>query len=337
MKVVRKQITELNEADAKVQAEMSHIAISGRNEFSRGAIQQDFASGIRELDHELAEETDASNFNPDVDVRDYDRVAQSLPVFCVSSRAYQKLSGRFQKEANVPGFQNVEETEVPQLQAHCKKLTEASREANSRRFLNTLDQLLNSLRLVTSSDGVQVTDKQKATRAAIIEGTYNQLDKKIVEHIKNICDQIAEEIESDIIEACNKATPMASEAAIETVIRWGAPVNRFNRVEGGFFWATYKALCRRDGVYANAQGPHDWNAKLIEPIMKAVAPGWEKIFSRRVQTILHNAGSESAKLLKEFHDTVYKKITQATGLLGSLHMLSQQLRIYQQSVKELFN
>lgn len=177
MKVIRKQIAEINEEDAKVQAEMSHIAISGRNEYSRGAIQQDFASGIRELDHELAEETDASNFNPDVDVRDYDKVAQSLPVFCVSSRAYQKLSGRFQKEPNVPGFQTVEETEIPLLQAHCKKLTEAGREANSRRFLNTLDQLLNSLRLVTSSDGFQVTDKQKAARAAIVESTYNQLDK----------------------------------------------------------------------------------------------------------------------------------------------------------------
>ncbi|PCG92705.1 Hypothetical protein PENO1_087350 [Penicillium occitanis (nom. inval.)] len=337
MKVVRKQISELNEEDAKVQAEMSHIAISGRNEYSRGAIQQDFASGIRELDHELAEETDASNFNPDVDVRDYDKVAKSLPVFCVSSRAYQKLSGRFQKEANVPGFRTVEETEVPQLQAHCKKLTEASREANSRRFLNALDQLLNSLRLVTSSDGLQVTDKQKATRAAIVESTYNQLDKEIVQHIKNICDQIAEEIESDIIEACNKATPTASEAALDMVSRWGAPVNRFNRAEGGFYWSTYKALCRRDGVYANAQGPHNWNAELIEPIMKAVAPGWEKIFSRRVHTIFNNAGSEIANLLKKFHDTVYKEITQATGPLGSLHMLSQQLRIYQQSIKELFN
>jgi hypothetical protein len=28
--------------------------------------------------------------------------------------------------------------------------------------------------------------------------------QEIVEHIKSICDQIAEEIESDIIEACSK-------------------------------------------------------------------------------------------------------------------------------------
>lgn len=135
----------------------------------------------------------------------------------------------------------------------------------------------------------------------------------------------------------DKATPTASEAAVDTVSRWGAPVNRFNRAEGGFLWATYKALCRRNGVYANAQGAHDWNAELIEPIMKAVAPGWEKVFSRRAHTIFNNAGSESANLLKNFHDTVYKKITQATGSLGSLHMLTQQLRIYQQSIKDIFN
>ncbi|EED18159.1 conserved hypothetical protein [Talaromyces stipitatus ATCC 10500] len=161
--------------------------------------------------------------------------------------------------------------------------------------------------------------------------------QELVQHIKNICDQIAEEIESDITEACNKATPTAAKLATETVSRWGAPVNRSNRAEGGYYWATYKALCRRDGVYANAQGQHDWNAELIEPIIKAVAPGWEKIFSRRIFTIFSNAGSEGANFLKKFHDNVYKKITQTTGPLGSIHMLSQQLRVYQQSVKELFN
>ena len=35
----------------------------------------------------------------------------------------------------------------------------------------------------------------------------------------------------------DKATPTASEAAVDTVSRWGAPVNRFNRAEGGFFWS----------------------------------------------------------------------------------------------------
>jgi hypothetical protein len=57
------------------------------------------------------EEEDTANFNPKVDARDYDEVARSLPVFCVSSRAYQKLMNRLQKGKAVPGFKDVDETE----------------------------------------------------------------------------------------------------------------------------------------------------------------------------------------------------------------------------------
>lgn len=59
----------------------------------------------------MAEE-DESNFDPDEELRDYDKVAKSLPVFCVSSRAYQKLSGRFQRDNDVSGFKSIDETQV---------------------------------------------------------------------------------------------------------------------------------------------------------------------------------------------------------------------------------
>lgn len=71
----------------------------------------------------LAAEEDETNFDPDTEVRDYEEVARSLKCFCVSSRAYQNLSGRLRKDPAVPGFQTIEETEMPQLQAHCKELT----------------------------------------------------------------------------------------------------------------------------------------------------------------------------------------------------------------------
>ncbi|KAL2015624.1 hypothetical protein VTK56DRAFT_5081 [Thermocarpiscus australiensis] len=79
-------------------AEVNSICIQGRNAYSRRAIKQDFAMGIKELDQENAAEEDEANFDPEVDIRDYDAVAESLPVFCVSSRAFQKLSGRLQKD-----------------------------------------------------------------------------------------------------------------------------------------------------------------------------------------------------------------------------------------------
>src|SRR5882724_11628542 len=87
----------------------SALCIEGRNNYSRGAIQRDFADGIRELDMESAQEEDPDQFNPDEQLRDYDEVARSLPVFCVSSRAYQKLRGRLQRDNKVPGFRSAEE------------------------------------------------------------------------------------------------------------------------------------------------------------------------------------------------------------------------------------
>jgi len=132
---------QIHEAQAKIKsikAEISRICIAGRNEYSKEAIQNDFAAGIKELDQENAAEEDEDNFNPDEDKRDYDEVARSLPVFCVSSRAYQKMCGRMQKDDIVPGFNTPDETEMPQHQRHCTKLTEAGRIQTCRSFLTSV-------------------------------------------------------------------------------------------------------------------------------------------------------------------------------------------------------
>ena len=178
IKAMRKEIAQLDSEQEVIDAELSARCISGRNEYSRSAIQKDFASGIRELDQELAEEEDAANFDPEADARDYEEVARSLKVFCVSSRAYQKLKGRLLKDKAVPGFKNVDETEIPKLQAHCQKLTEAGREAACKRFLTNLVQVLNSLRLWSSNDGSgrNLTDSQLKREAKILNEKLDRLD-----------------------------------------------------------------------------------------------------------------------------------------------------------------
>lgn len=153
VKELQKEKADAQSQEENIEAGMSALCISGRNRYSKGAIQQDFAQGIRELDQELAAEEDEENFNPDADTRDYAEVARSLPVFCVSSRGYQKLQGRLRKDPKIPGFKALEETEIPQLQAHCKQLTVAGRTSNCKRFINNLSQLLNSLSIWASNDG----------------------------------------------------------------------------------------------------------------------------------------------------------------------------------------
>lgn len=175
---VRKIIKEAKRAEDKIENNLSAMCISGRNQYSKGAIQQDFAAGIRELDQEIAAEEDEENFNPDNDVRDYEEVAHSLPVFCVSSRGYQKLCGRLEKDAEVTGFTTKEQTEIPLLQAHCEKLTETGRSANCRTFLNKLSQLLNSMTIWASSDGTgaNMTAEQRAREARYLQKGLSGLE-----------------------------------------------------------------------------------------------------------------------------------------------------------------
>ena len=175
---LRKDIEETNEAEDKINSKMSTMCISGRNAYSKGAIQQDFAAGIKELDQELAAEEDEENFNPDAEIRDYEEVARGLPVFCVSSRGYQKLQGRLRKDPQIAGFTSIEETEIPQLQAHCEKLTETGRSANCRSFINKLSQLLNSMTLWASNDGTSsnMTAEQRARETRLLHKGLKTLE-----------------------------------------------------------------------------------------------------------------------------------------------------------------
>ncbi|KAL8683181.1 MAG: hypothetical protein Q9186_000793 [Xanthomendoza sp. 1 TL-2023] len=179
---------EATAAKAEIQSSIAKACISGRNAYSKLAIQQDYASGIKELDQELAAEEDISIFNPDEEVRDYDKVARGLPVFCVSSRGYQKLKGRLNKDGAVPGFKNIHETEIPMLQEHCKKLTVAGRLASCQKFLNNLWQLLNSLAIWTSTEvkGVRKTNKQKSIGQRILVESIENLKTKLGKVVRDM-------------------------------------------------------------------------------------------------------------------------------------------------------
>jgi hypothetical protein len=204
------------------------LCIEGRNKYSKGAIQQDFADGIREIDMESAQEEDADRFNPDEELRDYTKVALSLPVFCVSSRAYQKLQGRLQRDNRVPGFRLAEETEIPQLQSHCKKLTEAGRVSNCRNFLTRLNQLLNSLRLWAANDGTgpNLTGAQLAAETCFLKLRLKTLEKSLYNAIKNCLKQMNEALAEQIFENYEQLIEGAISEANATVSRWHSPVNR---------------------------------------------------------------------------------------------------------------
>ncbi|KAL8769220.1 MAG: hypothetical protein Q9209_004721 [Squamulea sp. 1 TL-2023] len=326
---IRKELREIEDAESKINSEMSALCISGRNQYSKGAIQQDFAAGIKEIDQEIAAEEDEDNFNPETEVRDYDEVAKSLPVFCVSSRGYQKLKGRLRKDPPVPGFTAIEETEIPALQAHCEKLTETGRAANCRAFINRLSSLLNSLTIWASSDGsgANLTPEQKAREARYLQKGMEGLEttsssrlggaivnisfvQRLEKVVKSCAQTLVDELQDAIYDRYEAAVQAANFDAIETANRWGAPINRENRAAGGLYWATF------------------------EPMLKLIAPGWEKVFTRRVGAVMTNFTKAIPAILKKFHQDIEDRARKIGTGLASLSMLSHQITAYEQVMKD---
>ncbi|KAH7416967.1 Dynamin family-domain-containing protein [Cadophora sp. MPI-SDFR-AT-0126] len=332
IKTANQEIKALDKAREKIDIAMSAICIAGRNEYSKGAIQRDFADGIRELDMESAQEEDPDQFNPEDDLRDYDEVARSLPVFCVSSRAYQKIQGRLQRDKAVPGFRTAEETEIPQLQAHCKKLTEAGRASNCRNFLTNLSQLLNSLGLWASNDGtgLNLTDAQLAAETRFLKLRLQKLEESLENMVRECLQDMNNTLAENIFEQYGNLVELAVAEANHTVDKWHRKVDRDHRELGGYYWATYKAIVRREGIFANGQGTHDFNAQLTEPIIKHLASHWEKAFAQRLPRVLSSFSRQAKGLLTAFHREIeLRTMKTGTGSAG-VAMLGQQLKNYEQ-------
>ena len=116
------------------------------------------------LGQEYNEAKDPNNFDPEIDKTDHDAIAAALPVFCVSSRAFQNLCGRLPHDKFDPtGFRTLEDTEIPSLQEHARILTEEVRASAARRWLHEFGKLILSLIIWAGNDGKQtsMTDSEK--------------------------------------------------------------------------------------------------------------------------------------------------------------------------------
>jgi len=160
----------------------------------------------------------------------------------VSSRAYQKLSGRLQRDNDVSGFVTIEETEIPQLQAHCKKLTEARRAANCRKFINAYCQLINSMTFWANDDGtgMNLTDNDLLVEAKILKDKLSHLERGLEDAVKSCLRQMKDSLAEHIYEKFEEVIAKAVAQANNVAASWGARVDRDDRSRGGLYWATYK-------------------------------------------------------------------------------------------------
>jgi len=96
-------------------------------------------------------------------------------------------------------------------------------------------------------------------------------------------------------------------------------------------------VVRRDGVYTNSQGLHHFNEQLAEPIMKHIANGWEKTFTRRIPGVFTILVTTVDRLLNTFHDEVEKRAVKQGGNMAKFYMLRNQLQAYREVIKDASN
>ena len=93
-------------------------------------------------------------------------------------------------------------------------------------------------------------------------------------------------------------------------------------------------MVRRDGSFSNAQGLHDFNEQLTEPIIRHVASPWEKLFSRRLAPVLSGLSTNGSALLTKFHHEVETRVVKNGASIAAFQMLKQQLPVYKETLKD---
>ncbi|KAM0820488.1 putative Dynamin N-terminal domain-containing protein [Seiridium cardinale] len=293
----RRQMKELAEFEACLKS----MCIQGRNKYSTNAIQHDFARGIKEMDQEIAMRENDELFDPEHDIRDYEQVAASLSVFCVSSRAYQKQKGRLEKD---------------------EAIKVDGRVNNAKRFLDEFGNMLNSLNLWVKDHGaeVQLSEGEKRdevdklqSELSVLCNTLNRVADLIVKECHDI-------LTKNIYNKFDESIAAAAQAAVATVEKWFE-----SKSSGGIPWNTFVATCRRDGSFQGKAGHRNFNEELISPLKQALVHSWERVFARRIPQALDIFPATSKVLLEEFHENVKGRIQEKTSFT-SVNMLMLSLR-----------
>ncbi|RAH55047.1 hypothetical protein BO85DRAFT_490699 [Aspergillus piperis CBS 112811] len=277
------ELKELEDGKEKMEHSVIKSCIEARNRFSKQQIKRDFALEAAGCD--------------------YDELERNLPVFCVSTRAYQGLRGRADMAKLVGGFSELEETEIPLLQRHCVRLTEKAREESSRRFLTQLNQVLQSMKLwcLVSTATSDASEQKIKEIEADFESVFGGLTEAAEAHMNHFDSVARETVQVSIFNKLNRASRHAVVQFPEAVSRWNAPGN-----SGGLRWNTYKAICRRRGVYHKI----DWNQDLARPMLDKIASSWKRTFTELLPHCLHHLKENLEAVVSQFHTQVIDSVKQ---------------------------
>ncbi|KAI1267365.1 hypothetical protein F5Y18DRAFT_336204 [Xylariaceae sp. FL1019] len=304
--------------------------VKRRNEYSKTSIRRQFVQGIKELDEENAEHDKLGNSDPEQSPQDYEQLARSVAVFCVSSQAYQGLA----KGEIVGGFENPEATEIPQLIEHTKNLTEVKRLTHAKAFLNELLQTLNSLYIWSSEHDfdVPLTEIEKRVEIGHVEVALVKLGDAFKNEVIDLTKRCKRNLVRRLFNRFEASADHAAQRAPAIAHQWP----QRQRGDGGLPAISYRATCVRGGAFSGIRGPRDFNEDLSAPMKQSLASSWENTFSKKIPSVLDNFCDHSEELLQNFHQP-FKQRLLLKATLTSLGVLQQQLKARVAGVNDMID
>lgn len=331
---LKQELVNLEQEKNDAAIDGARLCIKRRNETVKRSIREDFASGIRELDEDEPEGEEAT-FDPSAaQSRDYRQVAQSLPVFTISAKAYQQICRPKKRDTQITGFKMLFDTEIPQLVEHAMKLPEKGRIAALRNWLNEVRRLLVTLILWCTAGDVNLGSNQMSVHEQTWEMQFLQneilnlrkkLDMAIVAQKKEI-DDIVQEVEDRSTAAITHAAKVIG----SRVEKWGVKEEQGGR---GLQANTYRATCRQNGERTKAQKSFNFNEAILEPYLQRIANGWEQAFSRSIPSSLDNFATTLIDALKEFHGMMASRRELQKCRTVCERIFSQQLDVHSKSIE----
>ncbi|PBL02484.1 hypothetical protein ARMGADRAFT_1005847 [Armillaria gallica] len=345
-KAANDELATLKKTLTKLQKEKNAFCSLKRSEFSRDVLKEDFRVGLKDLDDAAAEERDPDNFNPSVNIRDYDAI--DLPVFTCSSRDYVRLTKQVEGDGEPACFSNIDDTGIPALQEWCHALTLSSRERSARTFLAHLQTFsvsiqtyVNGISGVTATDREALRSKWESTDEELDQDDQFQLDDddpyaailggglysmketapkvdaygeavgitpRLVKDFTKVIEDNVENLKAKFREGlADKCRTGATQAS-------AAAVSTSDEFAGSMHWGTYRATLRRHGSFRR-----DLNVELLAPFTKNIAASWGKLFETDLFDSFKRATLQTIqKLLMDVENSAAPGLKDRTKIQGEL-------------------
>ncbi|KAK8048648.1 hypothetical protein PG994_010378 [Apiospora phragmitis] len=294
----KRTVHELEEQIYTLQADLEQRKLSlradsirRRNDYSRTTIQQDFVHGLKLLDQETAMHDQGYDHNPDKDLRDYEAVANLLPVFC--------------------------DTEIPQLLAHAKKSTNVGRARNCKKFLNNALQVWQSFQLWASDTtiGVALTEEQMEAETSLPDQDLANLRKAspqslaLKETTANTTSERKSIMKKNLFNKFKTAVNTSAKEARPITQSWVSAKKDNGR--SLYVHSTYKAFMRRGGYYKKGDREIDFNEG--KTLHRKLATNWELAFSKEIPSVLEqfcHTIQERMHCIKDLQETYCSELLQ---------------------------